>query len=114
MTITAVKMSDSELSDLPLDHESYSQIEEPSLLHLIPQYTPIQPSVEAVNGSLSNILQHPRVVLPPTSSKLFTKGLYRRELLDTRPPTIKMVCLQPDCEYSIPPQGLKQSSTGNL
>jgi hypothetical protein len=106
VTITAVKMSDSELSDLPSDPESYSQIEEPSLPHLIPQYTPIQPSVEAVNGSLSNILQHPRVVLPPTSSKLFTKGLYR-------PLTIKMVCLQPDCEYSIPSQGLKQSSTGN-
>lgn len=107
-------MSDSELSDLPSDHESYSQIEELSLPHLIPQSTPILPSVEVVNGSLSNILQGPRVVLPPTTSKLFTKGLYRRELLDTRPPTIKMVCLQPDCGFSIPSQGLKQSSTGNL
>ncbi|KFY94740.1 hypothetical protein V498_03750, partial [Pseudogymnoascus sp. VKM F-4517 (FW-2822)] len=91
VTITAVIMSDSELSDLPSDHESYSQIEELSLPHLIPQSTPILPSVEVVNGSLSNILQRPRVVLPPTTSKLFTKGLYRRELLDTRPPTIKMI-----------------------
>ena len=114
MTITAVIMSDSELSDLPSDHESYSQIEELSLPHLIPQSTPILLSVEVVNGSLSNILQCPRVVLLPTTSKLFTKGLYRQELLDTQPPTIKMVCLQPDCGFSIPPQGLKQSSTGNL
>ncbi|KFY94797.1 hypothetical protein V500_03062 [Pseudogymnoascus sp. VKM F-4518 (FW-2643)] len=61
-------MSDSELSDLPSDHESYSQM---------------------IN-------------------------LYRRELLDTRPPTVKMIFLQPGCGYSLPPQGLKQSSTGNL
>ena len=73
MTI-AVNMSDSELSDLPSDHESYSQIEELSLPHLPPQSTPIQPSVEAVDVSI-NLPQHPRVVLPPTSSKLFHKGL---------------------------------------
>ncbi|OAF54838.1 hypothetical protein VC83_08685 [Pseudogymnoascus destructans] len=92
-------MSDSELSDLPLDHESYSQIEELSLPHLP---APIQPSVEAVDVSI-NLPQHPRVVLPATLPKLFTKGLYRRELLDTRPPTIKMICLQPGCGYSLLP-----------
>ena len=83
MTITALRMSDSGLSDLPSDHESYSQIEEPSLPHLIPQSPPILQSVEVANRSPSNILRHPRVVLPPMSSKLFTEGLYRRELLDT-------------------------------
>jgi hypothetical protein len=94
------------------DHESesYSQIEELSLPPLTLLPTPIQ--VEAANVLSINTL--PRVVMPPTSSKLFTKGLYRRELLDTRPPTIKIVCLQPGCRYSLPPQGLKQSSTGNL
>ena len=113
MTITAVIMSDSELSDLPSDHESYSQIEEPLLPLLIPQHTPIQPSVEAVNVSLYDILRHPTVVLPLTSSKLFTKGLYRREILDTQPPTIRMACLQPNCNYSTV-QGLQLLSTGNL
>lgn len=113
MTITTITMSDSELSDLPPDHESYSQIEEPSLPLLIPQHTPIQPSVEAVNVSLHDILRHPTVVLPLTSSKLFTKGLYRREILDTQPPTIRMACLQPNCNYSTV-QGLQLLSTGNL
>lgn len=83
MTITAVIMSDSKLLDLPLDYESYSQIEELSLPHLIPQSTPILLSVEVVNGLLSNILQRLRVALLPTTLKLFTKGLYRWELLNT-------------------------------
>ena len=106
-----VKMSNSELSDLPPDHEneSYSLIEELSLPPLTLLPTPIQ--VEVANVLSINTL--PRVVLPPTSSRLFTKGLYRRELLDTRPPTINMVCLQPGCGYSLL-QGLRQSLTGNL
>jgi hypothetical protein len=104
-------MSDLELLDLPLDleNESYSQIEEPSLPPLTLLPTPIK--VEAANVlSINTFL---RVVLPLTSSKLFTKGLYRQELLDTQLLTIKMVCLQPSCRYSLP-QGLRQSSTGNL
>ena len=113
MTITTIKMSDSELSDLPPDHESYSQIEEPLLPLLIPQHTSIQPSVEAVNISLHDVLQHPIVVLPLMSSKLFTKGLYHREILDTQPPTIRMACLQPNYNYSIV-QGLQPLSMGNL
>ena len=64
-------MSDSELLDLPLDlkNESYSQIEEPSL----PPLTLLPTSIN-VRLSINAFL---RVVLPPTSLKLFTKGLYR-------------------------------------
>ena len=110
ITIIVINMSDSELSELLTDLESYSQIKEPSLPALLPQHTPIQPSSQ-ISVSLP---QHPKAVLPQSSSRLFTKGLYRRELLDTQPITVKIICLQPGCGYSAPPQGLKQSSTGNL
>jgi hypothetical protein len=75
VTTIPVRMSDSELSDLLPDHESesYSQIEELSLPPLTLLPTPIQ--VEAANVLSINTLL--RVVMPLTSLKLFTKGLYR-------------------------------------
>jgi hypothetical protein len=105
-------MSDSELSDAPTDLDSHNHHDELFLPPLRLQSTPI-PSSSQIPTPV--YLQPPQtVMLPPSSSKLFTKGLYRRELLDTQPATVRMICLQLDCTYSTLPQALSQSSTGNL
>jgi len=95
--VVVAKMSDSdELSDVPL-----SDYEEPTLP------TPIC----AVPLGISR----PQVVkLPVTTSSLFKQNLYTRTLLETVPPTIRIICQQPNCGYSPLPQPFSVNSTSNL
>ncbi|KFY19337.1 hypothetical protein V493_08008 [Pseudogymnoascus sp. VKM F-4281 (FW-2241)] len=93
-------MSDSSLSDVPigLDDIGLDEVNEPTLPTLIP----------------SLYLPPPRTMLPPSSSPLFVKNLYRRTLLDTTPPTIRVICSQPNCGYSPQPLVFLDKSTSNL
>lgn len=102
-------MSDSSLSELEGSYESYDTHNEPTLPTLP---TPIQPDNSHIPTPLR--LQPPGLMLPPTTSILFTKLLYSRLILDSNPPTIKITCLQPGCGYSPTPQVINQTSTGNL
>ena len=101
-------MSDSSLSDVPIDLPSHSGYDTHDELDL-PLLTTILPP-----NAPSLCLQPPGPMLPPTTSILFTKQLYSRSILDSNPPLLKMTCLQPNCNYSPTPQPLSQSSTGNL
>jgi len=102
-------MSDSSLSDVPIDLHSYSGYDTHDELVLPPLPTPILPPLPPPLR-----LQPPGPMLPPTTSILFTKHLYSRSILDSNPPLLKMTCRQPNCRYSPTPQPLSQSSTGNL
>jgi hypothetical protein len=93
-------MSDSSLSDVAigLNDIGLNEVDEPTLATLIP----------------SLYLPPPRTMLPPSSSPPFVKNLYRRTLLDTTPPTIRVICSQPDCGYSPQPLVFSDKSTANL
>jgi hypothetical protein len=112
IVLIILKMSDSSLSDVPIELHSYSGYDthdEPTLPPLPPLPTPIlPPNVPPLR------LQPPGPMLPPTTSILFTKQLYSRSILEGNPPLLKITCLQPSCRYSPTPQPLSQSSTGNL
>jgi hypothetical protein len=104
-------MSDSSLSELEGSYESYDTHNEPTLPTLP---TPIQPDINHIPTPLWLQPPAPGPMLPPTTSILFTKLLYSRLILDSKPPTVKITCLQPDCGYSPTPQVVNQTSTGNL
>jgi hypothetical protein len=112
IAIIILKMSDSSLSDVPIDlhsYDSYDTHEEPTLPPLPPLPTPIPPP-----NATPLRLQPPGPMLPVTTSMLFTKLIYSRLILDSNPPMLKVTCLQPNCGYSPTPQPLCQTSTGNL
>ena len=94
-------MSDSSLSDLPTELEGYTSYDTHNELSLPTLPPPIHIQQDINPTPLQ--LQPPGRMLPPTSSILFTKLLYSRLILDSNPPTVKVICLQPDCRYSPPP-----------
>jgi hypothetical protein len=88
-------MSDSSLSDMLTELNGYSSYDTHVKLP-----TPIlQPN----NGTLL-YLQPLGLMLPPTTSILYTKLLYSRSILNSNPPIVKMTYLQPNCKYLPMPQ----------
>jgi hypothetical protein len=107
-------MSDSSLSDVPINLDSYDAQDTQDELTLPP--LPPLPTHFQDTEPVPLRLQPPGLMLPPTHSELFTKLLYSRVLLQTNPRTVKVTCLQPNCGYSPTPQTPAQAatSTGNL
>jgi hypothetical protein len=83
-------MSDSPLSELEGGYESYDTHNEPTLPTLP---TPIQPDINHIPTPLQLQPPAPGPMLPLTMLILFTKLLYSRMILDTKPPTVKITCL---------------------
>ena len=96
-------MSDSELSDAPFDLFDDDQLTLPTLPPLPTHIT----ALTTVTGATCT----PLLVL---TSRLFTKDLYTRTILETTPVTMRVICTQPNCGYSPRPQVLSKNIGSNL
>ena len=56
----------------------------------------------------------PLVILPKTNAYIFTRGLFRRTLLSTDPPSVQYECTQLSCVYLVTIATIRVASTGNL
>ena len=92
-------MSNSSLSPPP--------VSEPELPTL-PSMPYVQPP-----GLLQSLNTPSMHQLPASDSVLFSAGLYSRTLLDTRPPTMQLRCLQPGCMHTPKRQLLTFKQTSN-
>ena len=78
------------------------------------QLPPLLPSPSLPPAPAFVLPTIPCTQLPPTTSTLYSKNLYTRTLLDTKPPTIQVRCTQYNCTYAPSPRPLLFNTTSNL
>src|ERR1700716_1804465 len=100
-------MSDSDLSDAPEYDDDPFQAPISSLESAEPTL-PWLPPLPTV------LSQSSRVILPLAKSTLYSKNLFRREVLDSHPPQMTILCLQAGCKYRHPSKPVTFNSTSNL